>query len=199
MMLSLTRKTDYALVALAYLTGRRAEGAEPVSAKQIASKFGLPLPLLMNILKELVRARVLSSTRGAHGGYALAAEPGRIKLLEIVTAMEGPVRLAQCTDGLPVVGQGCTLSEDCPIQGPIRSLHRRINRFLGEVTLKDLWEDRLEEADHPHPRKTTADAACHCRATNEKHPESPPESPPELSTETSPLAQPAGVEIYQGA
>ncbi len=143
-MLNLTRKTDYALVALAFLADRRARGCEPVSAKQIAGTFGLPLPLLMNILKELVQAKVLASTRGARGGYELAIDPGRVTLLEVVTAMEGPIRLTQCADGLPIVGQGCNLSEDCPIQGPIRSLHHRITRFLEELTLGDLYPGRLE-------------------------------------------------------
>tara|TARA_R110002111_G_scaffold180950_1_gene246551 strand:+ start:2005 stop:2547 length:543 start_codon:yes stop_codon:yes gene_type:complete len=159
-MLSLTRKTDYALVALSYLTGRYAESAEPVSAKQIAQTFGLPLPLLMNILKELVRAKVLSSTRGINGGYELATEPGRISLLEVVTAMEGPVRLAQCADGLPIVGQGCNLSDDCPIQRPIRSLHRRINQFLEDVTLKELWEDRLDNTTSHDTAKNNNPCAC---------------------------------------
>jgi len=190
MMLSLTRKTDYALVALAYLTGRRAEGAQPVSAKQIAQTFGLPQPLLMNILKELVRARVLTSTRGVYGGYELVADPARVTLLEIVTAMDGPLRLAQCADGLPIVGQGCTLAEDCPIQGPIRSLHRRLNGFLAEVTLQDLWEDRLSKADPSQVDANTTGAQCGCRAPHE----TPPGTPP-----APPLAEPAGVEIYQGA
>lgn len=180
-MLSLTRKTDYALVALSYLTGRHAESAAPVSAKQIAQTFGLPLPLLMNILKELVRAKVLVSTRGIHGGYELATEPGRISLLEIVTAMEGPVRLSQCADGLPIVGQGCNLSEDCPIQGPIRSLHRRINRFLEEVTLKDLWEDRIENNTVEYTTHTNDACAC-----SRPHP-------------TPELIETPGVTIHQGA
>ncbi len=192
-MLNLTRKTDYALVALAYLARRRAEDAQPVSAKQIAQRFGLPRPLLMNILKELVQANVLSSTRGVHGGYELAAEPARVSLLEIVTAMEGPVKLAQCVDGLPIVGQGCSLSEDCPIQGPIRSLHRRLNLFLAEVTLKDLWEDRLNQADGSNlDTKESDTAACGCRATHDTQLEN-------LPLGTPPLIQPAGAEIYQGA
>ncbi len=186
-MLSLTRKTDYALVALTYLTGRRAEGAQPVSAKQIAQTFGLPRPLLMNILKELVRVKVLSSTRGAHGGYELAADPARVTLLEVVTAMDGPVRLSQCADGLPIVGQGCTLSQDCPIQGPIRSLHRRLNRFLAEVTLKDLWEERLGPADRSGP---DAREFSHVSRNQAEH---------ETQPQTHPLTEPTGVEIYQGA
>lgn len=146
-MLSLTRKTDYALVALSYLAGLRADGAGPASAKQIAGQFGLPQPLLMNILKKLVLAKVLRSTRGANGGYELAVEPSRVTLLEVVTLLEGPFRLTRCIGGVPVVGQGCVLSADCPIQGPIRGLHGRINRFLEEMTLADLVSPGPVSAD----------------------------------------------------
>jgi len=157
-MLALTRKTDYALIALSFLADQQQEGAPPVSAKRIAETFGLPLPLLMNILKELAGAKLLTSTRGPRGGYSLAADPESLTLLEVVTAMEGPVRLTPCADGLPVVGQGCEHAGQCPIRGTVRSLHQRINRFLGEVTLKDLHEERI--SNYP-----TADTqtACTCQ------------------------------------
>jgi Rrf2 family protein len=165
-MLALTRKTDYALIALSYLAERYGEGGQPVSAKQIAEAFGLPLPLLMNILKELAQARLVTSTRGAQGGYDLAVDPQRLTLLEVVTALEGPVRLSQCADGLPVVGQGCQLSGGCPIRGTIRSLHRRINRFLSEVTLRDLCDERLDAA---LDSDTHTPHGCGCGATT-NHP-----------------------------
>ncbi|MEM1027845.1 MAG: Rrf2 family transcriptional regulator, partial [Planctomycetota bacterium] len=125
-MLTLTRKTDYALVALCHLAHRRNEEAGPVSARVIAEAYQLPLPLLMNILKELAQAKLVTSTRGASGGYALALAPDRISLLDVVNAIEGPVKLTPCCDGLPIVGQGCGLEDGCPIQGTIQKLHRRM-------------------------------------------------------------------------
>jgi len=165
-MLALTRKTDYALIALSYLAQLRHQSAGPVSAKQIAEVFGLPLPLLMNILKELVQTRVLSSTRGAQGGYSLAVDPAKLSILEVVTALEGPVRLTPCSDGLPIVGQGCELAEGCPIRGTIRTLHRRINGFLAELTLADLQDEKRQAEDYwpiqdSHPGRNH----CGCRAT----------------------------------
>ncbi len=159
-MLALTRKTDYALIALSYLTAQHADGGMPVSAKRIAETFGLPAPLLMNILKDLANAKVLTSTRGPRGGYRLATDPASLTLLEVVTAMEGPVRLAACSDGLPVVGQGCELANTCPIRGTVRSLHNRINRFLGEVTLQDLHDERANQQNDTHTA-ARHDCACH--------------------------------------
>jgi len=144
-MLSLTRKTDYALVALALLGQRRNDGQGPVSARVIAEEFGLPQPLLMNILKELAQAKIVTSTRGATGGYTLAGEPSQTTILEVVTAIEGPVRLAQCCDGLPIAGQGCAVDAgSCPAKGAVRQLHKRIVSLFEEMTLQNLLDEAAD-------------------------------------------------------
>lgn len=146
-MLNLTRKADYALVALAYLSQRREDAGGPVSAREIASRFTLPLPFLMNLLKRLVQGGLVTSTRGSSGGYELAMDPGEITLMRVLNEVEGPVRFARCADTLPVLrndceeGQGCPIAEHCPIRGPIRRLHERICGFLEGVTLADLADD----------------------------------------------------------
>lgn len=144
-MLSFTRKTDYALVALACLSRQRDAGrdvAEALSARKIADQYGLPLPLLMNILKDLAHARIISSTRGVQGGYTLARAPEAVSLMEVIAAIEGPVKLVQCSDGcadgLPIAGQMCEIHEQCPVREPIRRLHDRINHLLETTSLADL-------------------------------------------------------------
>ncbi|MEO0515504.1 MAG: Rrf2 family transcriptional regulator [Planctomycetota bacterium] len=140
-MLQLTRKTDYALVALSDLARRKANESGPTSARLIAEAYKLPLPLLMNILKELAQAKLVTSTRGATGGYELAVEPGRVSLLEVINAIEGPVKLAPCCDGLPIVGQGCGMEDCCPIQTSINKLHQRMIKFFDGVMLDELIDD----------------------------------------------------------
>ena len=140
-MLTLTRKTDYALVALAHLAQRDAKSEGLVSARQIAEAHCLPLPLLMNILKELAAAKLVQSTRGAAGGYALAQSAEAISLMEVVQAIEGPLKLTSCCDPLPIVGQTCVARPSCPIQNAIQRLHRRVAAFFGDLTLADLLED----------------------------------------------------------
>lgn len=144
-MLSLTKKTDYALVALAYLSLHRQEGAA-VSARDIAEHFGIPLPILMNVLKELAKARLVTSARGMSGGYTLAAAPEQVTLLEVVTAMEGPVRLARCVNDLPVMGQECPIACRCGIQQAIHGLHEKIHGFLHQMTLADLMQQSPQGA-----------------------------------------------------
>ena len=137
-MLSFSRKTDYALVALAYLGQKRLAGQPVVSARQIAEQFKLPVPLLMNILKDLAHCGIIDSTRGAHGGYQLLADPSEVTLLDVVDAIEGPARLAPCcVDDTAIAEVGCEIAPVCPVHQPIRQLNQRLLDFLREVTLAD--------------------------------------------------------------
>jgi len=149
-MLSLSRKTDYALVALAYL-GSSSAGAGAVSARQVADQTGLPEPVTQAVLKQLAAARIVSSTRGAAGGYELARDPGQVTVLEVVVAIEGPVQTAACCDGnLPILGQDCRLAGDCTISPAIKTLHRRLVGVLEETTLADLFP-AAETQQRPAP------------------------------------------------
>lgn len=168
-MLSLTRKTDYALVALARLAADSHNGSStPVSAREIAEAHGLPLPLMMNILKKLHRAGLISSTRGIHGGYILTHEPRAIRLTTVIEAIEGPLRVAVCCQdhprqqdenvadavepsvpggpgvpgvpGVPAVpgARCCPAVKLCPITDSVRLLNQNIRSYLHRYTLADL-------------------------------------------------------------
>lgn len=139
-MLSLTRKTDYALVAMSCL----AERPEAVlSAREIAEDFGVPLPLLMNILKKLTASGLLYSVRGPRGGYGLARPAADITLAELIFALEGPFKLAQCVtcaqDDTSAGDDGvCRLEEHCPVQAPLQRVQDRLQDFLQRITLADI-------------------------------------------------------------
>jgi Rrf2 family protein len=92
-MLTLTRKTDYALIALTHLSQNR---ETCTSAREIATLYGLPLPLLMNVLKLLGQQGLAKSVRGPKGGYQLALPASEITLHDIILAVEGPIQLVQC-------------------------------------------------------------------------------------------------------
>ena len=143
-MLALTRKTDYALVALAHL----AQGPDTlVSARGISDLYKIPLPVLMNILKSLSRAGIVTSVRGARGGYRLAADPAQISLRELIVALEGPIRLVLCADGQDSCD--CDQAPWCPVKGPARRIHDRLQKFLAGVSLAEIidddWQGKLGE------------------------------------------------------
>jgi Rrf2 family protein len=137
-MLALSKKTDYALIALAHLSERPGRVA---SARQIARTYELPPALLMNILKDLHHRGFLDSIRGTKGGYRLAIDPHQHSLYELVRIVDGDVHLTDCAPGghamLPVDAT-CRISGGCPIQSPIHALHHRLVGFLQDVKLSDL-------------------------------------------------------------
>lgn len=154
-MLSLTRKTEYALIALWQLA--RCDG-EVVSARDIAQQHGVPLPLLMNVLKSLHRKGLVTSVRGASGGYKLAIHPAEVNLRELIEAIEGPVELIRCAstngDAEAVEGDGacCDLLSGCPIRKPVQRVHERFIGFLNEVSLAELIrDDSLMDLQPPKP------------------------------------------------
>lgn len=142
-MLALTRKTDYALIALSHMA-QAPEGR--CSAREIATRYRVPLPLLMNILKLLTRRGLARSARGPRGGYTLAVSANDITLYDIIQAVEGPIQLVQCIDlteearqeSEPAVKRPCGLMPLCPVHSPIQRVHNKLVEFLSGVTLADV-------------------------------------------------------------
>ncbi len=133
-MLSLNRKTDYALIALAYLADR---GGQFASAREIAVAHALPLPLLMNILKSLNSRGIVRSTRGVRGGYQLGAALDRVSLYDLTLALEGAERASDRGEGEPECC-GRYKIDASPMHGPVHAFHSRLRRFLQEAKLSDL-------------------------------------------------------------
>ena len=141
-MLSLTRKADYAIMAMAELARR---DPERVSARCMAEGLRVPVPVLTGVLHQLRQASLVSSTLGGKGGYTLARTANDISLADIVEAIEGPTRLALCCgDGHDESGESgtvCDLESDCRIKEPIRRVHQGFRSFLEQVRLPHLAFD----------------------------------------------------------
>ena len=137
-MLSLTKKSEYALIAVCHL----ARADQPViSAREIAAEHGVPLPLLMNVLKKLCQAGHVRSMRGARGGYKLAVRPERLSLAAMIEAVEGPVRLVACVPSPPGPRRGCRRVSRCSVRLPMHKVHKRLIEFLAGVSVADLAYD----------------------------------------------------------
>ena len=85
-----TRASLYALHAVAYMAGQQRD--EPTPSHIIADKRNISERFLLKVLKPLVAAQVLISAKGPHGGYRLAKPANQITLLEIMEAVDGPIR-----------------------------------------------------------------------------------------------------------
>ncbi len=107
--LRISRKIDYGLRAMIYLAS--VTPAVVVPFREIARQMDVPEDFLAKILKTLVDAGLVRSTRGPHGGYALARSPSEVSFLDVIEAVEGPVALNVCLDGEDACGHStcCTM------------------------------------------------------------------------------------------
>lgn len=137
-MVALSKKTDYAIIALAHMAqtpGRLC------SAREIAEAYHMPAPLLMNVLKTMTQGELVRSIRGAKGGYSLALPAERITVADIIAAVEGPIRFVQCAGADSETATGCRLVGLCPVTRPVHKVHARLREFMKQVTLADIAHD----------------------------------------------------------
>jgi Rrf2 family transcriptional regulator, cysteine metabolism repressor len=85
-----TRASSYAIHALVFMAAQKQN--RPLASHHIAKARGIPERFLLKVLKPLVSARVLHSIKGPNGGYRLARAPSEITVLEILEAVDGPIR-----------------------------------------------------------------------------------------------------------
>jgi FeS assembly SUF system regulator len=123
--------SDYAVVVLAELA-RTPDHAH--SATETAMGVGLPQPTVRKVLKGLARAGLVSSERGALGGYRLGREPKAIRIQEIIEAFEGPVAVTAC-NASPIQ---CDRFDFCGIRRCWAPINAALRRSLAEYTLADM-------------------------------------------------------------
>ena len=108
----LSKKTRYAILALASLAREFGNGPVPIS--RIAGDEHIPQRFLEGILLELKNGGVLGSVRGKAGGYYLSRDPGEVTLCDVVTRFEGTAGMLACASGRP--GCSCEFSKEEPVQ-----------------------------------------------------------------------------------
>src|SRR5579864_8014267 len=95
-MLRLSKKADYALLAMRHLAAR--PDREAVSARELAETYAIPPELLAKVLQKLVRAKLLESQHGKAGGYALARPSRAVSVADVIQAVDGPLTVTACSD-----------------------------------------------------------------------------------------------------
>jgi FeS assembly SUF system regulator len=128
----LSKITDYGIVLLTQLAS--AEGDAPHNARELAAEVELPLPVVSKILKSLARRNLLSSQRGAKGGFRLSRPAHMINVTEMIEALEGPVALTECSIPLGA----CSHQETCRVRDPWQVINRVVHDALRQITLADL-------------------------------------------------------------
>ena len=129
----LSHLADYAVVLMT-AAARRPAGAR-LSATELSSETGVPLPTTQKLMGQLAACGLLSSVRGAGGGFALARPAEAISLADIVEAVEGPIALTMCSDSS---NHECILDAHCRVKPHIGVVGRAVRGALGAVSLEHL-------------------------------------------------------------
>lgn len=133
-MFTFTKKADYALLALSYLS-QEGEG-RLVGPKEISAHFEIPGELLAKVMQLLARQKLVFSVPGPSGGYRLAAEPTEISVAAVVEAVDGPLAIAQCWDDHGP--SSCAQSGNCHLRGPLKRIQEQMADLLRQTTLADV-------------------------------------------------------------
>ena len=152
-MLRLSKLTDYAVVVLVRLDSGNVVQTSP----GIAASIGIPEPTVAKVLKSLSASGLVTSQRGAKGGYRLARGLEDIGVGDVIRAMDGPIALASCVEGSVT---GCDSSALCPVRGRWDPVNDAIQRALSGITLADMREASIPAMFRvPQPALGPADAS----------------------------------------
>jgi Rrf2 family protein len=134
-MLRLSKKADYALLAMRHMAAHVDRGA--LSARELAEAYDIPVELLAKVLQKLVRARLLASHQGIHGGYGLGRPPQAISVADVIQAVDGPLTVTACSDS----DHSCDQYAKCNIRDPLWRIKDRIISALAATSVADLAMD----------------------------------------------------------
>ena len=132
-MIKLTRLADYGIVLLTYVA-RYPEGMVH-NVPELAAEAHLPLPTVSKVLKVLAKGGLLVSHRGVKGGFHLARRPEEIKLDEIVSVLDGPIAITECSSAS---GNRCSHTLRCPARSNLQLINRAVLTALQNITLADM-------------------------------------------------------------
>jgi len=129
--LRISKLTDYGTVVLAQMATR---SGQVCSAPEVANATEIALPTVSKLLKSLARAGLVTSTRGAAGGYELAREPENISAADVIDALEGPVSITECSSS----DSHCDFEHFCNVGNAWQRINVAIRQGLDDVSLADL-------------------------------------------------------------
>lgn len=137
----LSNTCKYAIRAVIYL-GFQANDDKKIGIKQISKELDIPTPFLGKILQSLAKSKLLSSTKGPHGGFGLGRDAYEISLLNIVEIIDGLDVFENCLIGT----SPCKKNEDdginpCPVHGKFSKIRTEMYEMFKNETVGKIVED----------------------------------------------------------
>jgi Rrf2 family protein len=152
-LLSMTKRADYALLALSHLALSASENPDRlINTKEIAEQYEIPVELLAKILQILAKNGLVASHPGPSGGYRLLRDAARISVGEVVAIVDGPLSLVHCSVGHETA---CKQYNRCTIRSPLATIEARVKSLLDNISLAELSQT-IVEPDEAAPAESFA-------------------------------------------
>ena len=136
----LSNTCKYALRALIYL-GKFSEKDKRIGIRKISEDLELSSPFLGKILQNLVKQKMLVSTKGPNGGFALSKNASEITLYDIVVKVDGEDFFINCLIGMEPCKTHDPTKPLCPVHNQYEKLRNEIEVFYKETTLEIISKD----------------------------------------------------------
>jgi FeS assembly SUF system regulator len=130
--IKLSKLADYGIVIVTHFAR---EGERQHATHEIAAATHVPPPMASKILKQLARAGLLASHRGAHGGYSLARPAARVSVAQVIEALDGPIALTSCTEPGP---GDCMIEQLCLARTNWQHINQAIREALDGITIEEM-------------------------------------------------------------
>ena len=143
-MLRLSKKADYALMAMKHLATH--SDVASTSARAIAEEYNIPLELMAKVLQKLARRGLLASHQGTRGGYTLSKATTSISVADIIEAIDGPLTVTACS----TEDEQCEQFNRCNVRDPLWRIKDRIIAALATVSLAEIASEVPLPSDVSH-------------------------------------------------
>ncbi len=137
-----SKKCEYGLQAILYLASQNDK--KFFSAREIANDLKIPKEFVSKILQSLVEFGIVGSQKGKHGGFYLNKKPDKIKLIDIVEAIDGLELFTTCVLGFP----DCSPDRPCPVHSEWGRIRSMVYDMLSNQTINNLSEKTLKKLKH---------------------------------------------------
>ncbi len=137
-----SKKCEYGLQAVLYLAAQ--QKGEVISSDEIAKKLNIPKEFVSKILQSLTESGIVDSRKGKSGGFFLAKDPSRIRLIDIVAAIDGLGMFNNCVLGFP----NCSPENPCPLHSKWGELRTKAYNMLTDETIDTFKESTLRKVSN---------------------------------------------------
>ena len=132
-MLKITRKVEYALIALRHMQLKESE--ELTSTKEIATRYGVPQQLLAKTLQHMARDGIIEAVQGSAGGYRIAINLDQISMKDFFERLEGPLGMMDCYFDSDCIQMGA-----CNIRVPIQRINDNMRNLFSQMSVQEVTQ-----------------------------------------------------------